>query len=198
MFSLNSLNSLTKNIVFKKNIRPCYLPGKKMLPQHQVAERIFKLSPIHALVIYQIPWICWIYDPFRENSIDNLLWKTRLFWSVPWPPESKHVVGILFVDILCISSKAHSNLYKKYNIIVSSEICPEVVIFIRTHHGQNFVTDCLICLNYYRPPKKLREGNVFSYVCPSLCSQGWSIWPLPMMHLASLYRPPWPSSRLGT
>ena len=39
------------------------------------------------------------------------------------PPESKHVVGILFIDILCISSNAHSNLYKKYNIVVSSEIC---------------------------------------------------------------------------
>ena len=35
-----------------------------------VRDRIFKLSPIHALVIYQIPWIQWIPVPFREKSIE--------------------------------------------------------------------------------------------------------------------------------
>ena len=29
---------------------------------------IFKLSPIHASVIYHIPWINWIPVPLRENS----------------------------------------------------------------------------------------------------------------------------------
>ena len=32
-----------------------------------------KLSPIHASVIYEIPWICliqWIPVPFRENSTE--------------------------------------------------------------------------------------------------------------------------------
>ena len=33
-----------------------------------VAEKIFKLSSIHASVIYQIRWIHWISDPFRKNS----------------------------------------------------------------------------------------------------------------------------------
>ena len=32
------------------------------------SKRIFKLSPIHASVIYQIPWIQSIPAPFRENS----------------------------------------------------------------------------------------------------------------------------------
>ena len=36
-----------------------------------VWDKIFKLSPIHASVIYQISWICWIHwihVQFRENS----------------------------------------------------------------------------------------------------------------------------------
>ena len=49
----------------------------KMLPQHQQDtgsrdKSIFKLSPIHASVIHQIPWNRWIYwisYPFKENSI---------------------------------------------------------------------------------------------------------------------------------
>ena len=40
----------------------------------QVTVRIFKLSPIHASVIPQFPWIHWIHwNPvrFREHSIDH-------------------------------------------------------------------------------------------------------------------------------
>ena len=33
-----------------------------------VRDKIFKLTPIHASVIYQILWIYWISIPFRENS----------------------------------------------------------------------------------------------------------------------------------
>ena len=33
------------------------------VPAH-VRDRIFKLNPIHALVIYQILWICWIQWKF--------------------------------------------------------------------------------------------------------------------------------------
>ena len=46
---------------------------------------------------------------------------------------------------------------------------------------------------------KLREGNVFSRVCPSVSNsvhasggRGGPISPLPMMHWTSLYRAPWP------
>ena len=38
----------------------------------RVRDRIFKLNPIYASVIYQIPWIRWIQwipVPFRENSV---------------------------------------------------------------------------------------------------------------------------------
>ena len=65
-----------KMLSFKKIIRSSHLPCKRSRCYHSankthVAERIFKLSPIHAWVIYQIPrirWIHWISDPFRENS----------------------------------------------------------------------------------------------------------------------------------
>ena len=45
----------------------CYHSASKT----RVAERIFKLSPIYASVIYQIPWICWISDPFKETPLLN-------------------------------------------------------------------------------------------------------------------------------
>ena len=55
-------------------IRTCHFLCKRPRCYHstiktQVAESSFKLNPIHASVIYQIPWIHWISDPFRENSI---------------------------------------------------------------------------------------------------------------------------------
>ena len=43
----------------------------KMLPQHQKetgSRDNFYISPIHALVIYQIPWIRRLSDPFKQNS----------------------------------------------------------------------------------------------------------------------------------
>ena len=41
----------------------------------------------------------------------------------------------------------------------------------------------------YRPPTKLREGNVFSRVCLSVHGGGF-MWPLPMIHWTSLYWDP--------
>ena len=51
-----------KILYFKKTILTCYLLCKRprcylSTSKTQVAEIIFKLSPIHASVIYQIPWI---------------------------------------------------------------------------------------------------------------------------------------------
>ena len=64
---------------YSKRAQTCHLLCKRPGCYHSVSkthvrERIFKLSPIHALVIYQIPWIRWIHqisDPFRENSIEH-------------------------------------------------------------------------------------------------------------------------------
>ena len=42
----------------------CYHSASKT----HVRDRIFKLTPIHASVINQIPWIHWISVPFRDNS----------------------------------------------------------------------------------------------------------------------------------
>ena len=44
----------------------------------------------------------------------------------------------------------------------------------------------------YRPPMKLQEGNFFSHVCLSVCSQGVPIWLLPMMYWTLPYRDPLP------
>ena len=56
-------------------IRDCYLLCKRPSCCHSAsktqADRIFKLSPVHASVIYQIPWNRWISDPFRENPINT-------------------------------------------------------------------------------------------------------------------------------
>ena len=43
-------------------------------PPRQVGDRSFKLTPIHASVIYEIVWICWIhwiFVPFRGKSNEN-------------------------------------------------------------------------------------------------------------------------------
>ena len=66
-----------KILYFKKIIQSCHLLCKRPICYHStnkthVAERIFKLSPIHASVIYQIDWIHWISDPFRKNSNELL------------------------------------------------------------------------------------------------------------------------------
>ena len=54
------------------------------------------------------------------------------------------------------------------------------------------------CSHFYRPPRKLREGNVFTGVCLSFNSRGSPMWPLPMTHWTSPPGPlvltpsPWP------
>ena len=55
--------------------------------------------------------------------------------------------------------------------------------------------------HFYHPPMKLMDGNVFGHVCPSFCPQRVPMWPLPMIHCTSLYRPTGtslPLSRHGT
>ena len=71
------LHLYVKILYFKKIIRISYLMCKRPRCYHsasktQVAERIFKLTPVHATVIYQIlwiRWIPWISYPLREYSI---------------------------------------------------------------------------------------------------------------------------------
>ena len=46
---------------------------------------------------------------------------------------------------------------------------------------------------YYRPPRKLREGN--SHVC---LSKGYPMWPFPIVHWTSPDRNPQPRSAHGT
>ena len=44
----------------------------------------------------------------------------------------------------------------------------------------------------YRLPAKSSELNVFSRVCESFCPRGATMWPLPLTHWISLYRPQCP------
>ena len=77
-FSLNVFNefrnSVTKILYFKKIIQTCHFLCKRPRCYHSairmhVGEGIFKLTPIHAAVIYQIPRIRLISDPFMDNYI---------------------------------------------------------------------------------------------------------------------------------
>ena len=73
MFSLNSANSVTKNMFHQKDSN---------LPP---ATRIFKLGWIHVSVSYQIPWIHWIPVSFWENSLLGYKWSTfngMTFWHI--------------------------------------------------------------------------------------------------------------------
>ena len=66
--------SLNVSKIFVKRVRTCHRLCKRPGSYHSTSEthvrdRIFKLNPIHASVIYQFPRIQWIADPFRENFI---------------------------------------------------------------------------------------------------------------------------------
>ena len=74
MFSLNWLYSVAKIFVravkgFKHATSCVRDHDATTVWARHVRDRIFKLTPIHASVIYQNRRICWISTPFRENSI---------------------------------------------------------------------------------------------------------------------------------
>ena len=57
MFSVNSLNSVTKSIKFKSysNLQPLVLGCYHTTIKRHVIDRIFKLTPIHASLIISFP-----------------------------------------------------------------------------------------------------------------------------------------------
>ena len=74
MFSMNLLNSKLCQLVKGLNLPPDHLLCKRPACYHNAnkthgRDRIIKLSPIHALVIYQFPWIHWNPVLFRENPL---------------------------------------------------------------------------------------------------------------------------------
>ena len=77
IFIINRTNRM--NILLCK--RPgCYHRAKKA----QITKRIFKLIPIHASVIYRIPWnhwIHWISVPFRENIAGDACCHREVVWT---------------------------------------------------------------------------------------------------------------------
>ena len=59
----------------------CKRPGcYNSVSKTHVRDRIIKMTPIHASVIYQIPSVHWILVPFRENSTDCNILQTVLHW----------------------------------------------------------------------------------------------------------------------
>ena len=72
-FLLNVVISVTK-IFFIKRPRTCHLLCKRPRCYHSISktcvrDRIFKLNPIHASIIYQIPWIRWNHWTQWEGRI---------------------------------------------------------------------------------------------------------------------------------
>ena len=58
--------------------------------QTHVRNRIFKMTPILASLIYQIPWIRWmqwIPVPFRENSIENIHHRSLAITQTTMQPQ---------------------------------------------------------------------------------------------------------------
>ena len=102
MFPLNSVNSVSKiNCHYSKRFWTCHLKWNRPGCSHSankthVRDRDFKLTPIHALVIYQIPWIHWIPVSFTENSID-------------------------VSQLTCLSKENHC--FKVYNVVSISYSC---------------------------------------------------------------------------
>ena len=86
MFSLKSVNLVTKIFVIKR-AWTCHLLCKRpgcycCISDTNIIDRIFKLIPIHALVIYQIPWICWFHW-IQSKSINVLFHLEKNSWFLP-------------------------------------------------------------------------------------------------------------------
>ena len=89
MFSRNSAYSVTKIFVITvKGFEPAtFCVRNKDATTANLRDRIFKLIPYNASVIYQSPWLCWIHwipIPFRENSNGTFLlcWTYHLKFHV--------------------------------------------------------------------------------------------------------------------
>ena len=86
---IKSLEFFLNELFVIKRAQTCHLLFKKPGCYHSISkthirDRIFKLNPIHVSVIYQIPWIWWIYSiQWKFSSIG----KTPLFQlkdSIAW------------------------------------------------------------------------------------------------------------------
>ena len=79
MYIIWQLNSVTKICHYSKRARTCHLLCNRPEYYHNtskthVRDRIFRLSPIHASMIFRFPEFPEFSEsssPFRENSIDN-------------------------------------------------------------------------------------------------------------------------------
>ena len=65
----------------------CYHSASKT----HVRDKIFNLTPIHASVIYQIPWIQWISVPLRDNSMASEATSTRIPLNLSTTPFRRYM-----------------------------------------------------------------------------------------------------------
>ena len=116
-------------------------------------DRILKLTPIHASVIYQIQWIHWIHwisVSFRENfSITTYI-----------SGDEDDDVEVKQTQVSQYESMQISAILQK------NPVDTDIDSSTNQESGQWFV------LSFYRPQKKLRKGNVFTSACQEFCPRG--------------------------
>ena len=178
MFSLNLLNSVTKIYIIKR-VRTCGLEWKRPGCYHNASnihtiDMIFKLTPFHASVIYQIPRIfCihWISVPFKENSNNFLIIQAKYLripvWTNVFIPRHSKSLPVEHPRIH--SEYIYIQLELKFNttfIIKSSATC---------RSGRNVFSRaypfCYFCslLKQSESPKYVSECNATGFVrCESV------------------------------
>ena len=113
-FSLNAFTEFSKisdkNICTENIVWTCYLLCKRPRCYHRVS-KIFKLTPIHASVIYQIPWIHWISIPFWETPL--------LLINHPKQPAHRSILHRIVLSlslslIFCPCSQCELDAYLTY------------------------------------------------------------------------------------
>ena len=177
-----------KNICHaSKRVRTCHL----LCWRHRVRDRSFKLTPIHASVIYPISWIHWIHIHLGKTRLCLLLFFLLLviFSLVVQEVRTADEVKILLNCSIVLVAKIIYFYDAMFQLLSRKDLNKLV-------NASRSVVFCCIW-DFYCPPTKLREGNVFSRVCPSFCSHGVllcramaPLLPPPMFNLASVHRDP--------
>ena len=152
-----------KNICHaSKRVRTCHL----LCWRHRVRDRSFKLTPIHASVIYPISWIHWIHIHLGKTRLCLLLFFLLLviFSLVVQEVRTADEVKILLNCSIVLVAKIIYFYDAMFQLLSRKDLNKLV-------NASRSVVFCCIW-DFYCPPTKLREGNVFSRVCPSFCSHG--------------------------
>ena len=156
-------------------------------------------------VLYNVLWflspICrchsqsfWSTMPFSPSDRSNFYDSSEIDIQPPASEEHSMQSGIEYIsgslETICNERNKYWNesplSNKKNDAYTSKMIWTDVCPWSQQLHftGVEELPDFVLTMTYYRLPKKFREGNIFSHVCPSvfLSAKGVPMWPLPMMH----------------